>query len=180
MVEGQMVEGQIVEGRRSARPDGPQSRSRSRWVFVLLMVGMFAVYFLATRSVKGLPGWHGDYESALADSGATGRPLLIAFHAAGCPPCTAMDRTVLSEAVVQQALTRYVPVRLDVARYPALADRFAVSGTPTYALADSTGKPLAQVSGYVPVEEFLRFLKRGSDRTIEPTVSAETDRLGNP
>ena len=160
--------------RREAQPGGSQSRSRLRWVPTLLIAGMFILYLLATRSGSGLSGWSDDYESALAESTATGRPLVLALHSRGCPPCAIMDRTVLSQSVVQQALGRFVPVRLDVGKHPALAARLGVMGTPTYTLVDAMGNIVAQVSGYLSVEAFLRFLKQASSPTRTPEVSAGT------
>ncbi len=172
----------ISSSRRAAQlpPDGGPSRSRLRWVPALLIAGMFILYLLATRSVSGLSGWSDDYESALAESTATGRPLVLAFHSQGCPPCAIMDRTVLTQSVVQQTLGRFVPVRLDVGQHPALAARFDVMGTPTYTLVDATGNTVSQVSGYLSVEEFLRFLKLASSPTKTPEVSADTQPPTHP
>lgn len=177
--------GSVREGSPSRREaqlplNRSQSRSRLRWVPTLLIAGMFILYLLATRPVSGLSGWSDDYESAVAESTATGRPLVLAFHSQGCPPCAIMDRTVLTQSVVQQTLGRFVPVRLDVGQHPALAARFDVMGTPTYALVDATGNTVYQVSGYLSVEEFLRFLKQASSPTKTPASSADTQPPTHP
>jgi len=104
-----------------------------RWGPTLPIASALVLYFFLTRPTAAPAGWGNDYEAAIQEAGATGRNLILAFYSEGCPPCTAMDRTVLGTDAVRRALAEYVPVRVNVASQPELARRYQVFATPTIA-----------------------------------------------
>ena len=90
------------------------------------------------------------------------RPILAAFESSHCPPCVLMDRQVLSAEVVKSAVKNFVPVRIDAFNRTDLMERYEVPGTPTFIVVAPDGQAIDQVAGYVPVEEFLLFLKKAN------------------
>lgn len=152
---------------------------RRRWLPAAAIIAVIAVYLFATRSVSN-PGWTTNYQTAVAESEATGRPLLVAFHARGCPPCAMMDRLVFSEPIVRSALKNYVPVRIDIDKHPDIAAKFRVDATPTYAMVDVKGNDVAQTTGYTDVDGFLRFLKEGSKKLAQDGQKAGPPRADAP
>ena len=155
--------------RRSARAE--------RWGPTLLIAATLTVYFFLTRPAAAPAGWSDDYEAALKDAAATKTHVVIAFYSEGCPPCAAMDRTVLGTPKVREALFGYLPVRLDVNRQREAASHYQVFATPTFIVANEAGRPLARSEGYQSINEFVAFLKdhapRGAKRSesIAPSAS---------
>ena len=133
-----------------------------RWGPTLLIAAMLVLYFFLSRPAPAPAGWGDDYEAALKDAGATGRHVIIAFYSEGCPPCAAMDRTVLGTSEVREALLGYLPVRLDVNRQREPASRYQILATPTFVVKDGAGRSLAQREGYQSKEEFVAFLKENA------------------
>ena len=137
----------------------------SRWALRLLLVGLGVLYLFSNRPAPLLEGWKSDFGEALSEAAASNRHVLIAFSMPGCPPCVAMERTVLGTRAVRAALSDFVPARVDITGQPELANRFGVFATPTYAIVDFTGRLLAKSEGQQSIDEFLRFLSRGRDMT---------------
>ena len=133
-----------------------------RWGPTLLIASTLMLYFFLSRPAPAPAGWGDDFEAALRDAAATSRHVVIAFYSEGCPPCAAMDRTVLGTSEVREALLGYLPVRLDVNRQREPASRYQILATPTFVVTDGAGRPLAQREGYQSKEEFVAFLKENA------------------
>lgn len=133
-----------------------------RWGPTLLIAATLALYFFLSRPTAAPAGWGDDYEAALKDAAATGRHVIIAFYSEGCPPCAAMDRSVLGSPEVREALLGYIPVRLDVNRQREPARRNQVLATPTVVVLNEAGRSLARREGYQSKEEFVAFLKENA------------------
>ena len=140
----------------------PRPGRAPRWGPTLLIASAFVLYFLLSRPAAAPAGWGDDYQTALEAAGATRRHVVIAFYSEGCPPCAAMDRTVLGSPEVREALSGYLPVRLDVNREREPASRFQVFATPTFVITDEAGRELARREGYQAIEEFVAFLKENA------------------
>ena len=123
-----------------------------------VILALLAFWFVG-RPAGTPPGWGTDFDAGLTRAAAEGKNLLIAFHSEGCPPCLAMDRTVLRADVIQTALTSFVPVRVNVTQSPQVVSRFTIPGTPTYIILSPEGKVLAQTSGYQEEEDLSQFLR---------------------
>ena len=139
----------------------PSGRTK-RWGPTLLIAATLSLYFFLSRPAVAPAGWGDDFYAALKDAGATSKHVVIAFYSEGCPPCAAMDRTVLGTPEVREALSGYLPVRLDVNRHGEPARRYQIFATPTFVVTDETGRPLAQREGYQSKEEFVAFLKENA------------------
>lgn len=137
--------------RRSARAE--------RWGPTLLIAATLAVYFFVTRPAAAPPGWGTDFDSAMREAGASGKNVVVAFHSEGCPPCAAMERTVLRSDVVRTALDKFIPVRVDVTHPSESAARYLVEGTPTYLVLSPNWRLLGRAVGYQSEEAMLRLLQ---------------------
>jgi len=137
-------------------------RSNRRWGPTLLVAATLALYFFLSRPAAAPAGWGDDFEAALTDAGATSRHVIIAFYSEGCPPCAAMDRSVLGTPEVREALRGYVAIRLDVNREREAARRFQIAATPTFMVLNEAGRPIAQREGYQSKEEFVAFLRENA------------------
>jgi len=155
----------------------PSPGNPRRWGPTLLIAATFILYFFLSRPAAAPAGWGDDYKAALKDAGASGRHVIIAFYSEGCPPCAAMDRSVLGTPEVRDALFGYLPVRLDVNRHHEAASRYQVFATPTFVILNEAGRLVARREGYQSNEEFVAFLKEyappiaGSPSAVLPLES---------
>ena len=138
---------------------------RGNWGMPLALAAALVLYFFVSRPVGHPAGWGEDFDTALRQAAESGKELVVAFHSDGCPPCTAMDRTVLGSQAVQRSLADFVPVRVNVAQNPDLAQRYFVQVTPTYAVLGPSGKLVARTDGYHTEEMFVAFLQQARDAT---------------
>lgn len=114
-------------------------------------------------------GWMDDLDEAIALGQQTGEPIFIDFTGYTCTNCRAMETQVFPLEEVSSRFEKFIKVRLytdDGIKGPDLQKRqFELTGTvalPTYVLLDGlSSQKIAQVSGYIPAEEFISFLDKG-------------------
>ena len=156
----------------STKTSRRRSDALSQWGPAILVLVALGIYFSVDRPAAALTGWSDDYHASLAQAKSAERNLLLYFHSERCGPCNAMERTVLGEPEVVEALKDYVPVRVDAFRQTAIARRFGVFATPTYVVATPSEQMVTQASGYRSVEDFVSFLTLASAAMTEASASA--------
>ncbi len=97
---------------------------------------------------------------ALARARTANRLTLIDFHATWCSPCQVLERTVLGDPSVQEALEEYEFVKVDTDRQIEPSDYFNVVGLPTLVVLDSAGREVYRREGMVEAGELARALSR--------------------
>lgn len=142
--------------------DRIQPSRLARWGPALVVVGLLGAYFWATQPRTPFLAWGTDYAQALAEAAASDRQVVVAFHMPGCAPCLVMDRTVLRSAKVEQALRRFVTVRIDAMAQPELANGLGVYSTPTFLVVNPDQTVAARCQGIQPEDKFLGFLTRAA------------------
>lgn len=106
----------------------------------------------------------------LAQASREGMPVILDFYADWCISCKVMERNVFSDPKVQQAMSDYRLLQVDVtdntASDQALLDRYGLFGPPTLLFFDSSGDELAnsRILGEMDRDEFLKHLDRVSGR----------------
>jgi thiol:disulfide interchange protein len=111
--------------------------------------------------VEGGITWQTSYSAALAESQATGKPVLIDFTASWCPPCQMMKRDVWPDPQVAQLVSNsYMPLLADVdeADIQDVARRYGVNPIPTVIITDGQGAVLRQ-EGFLTRDGMLEFLR---------------------
>lgn len=109
--------------------------------------------------------WKTIESEALTIASQKKQPVIIDFTAEWCGACHELDATVFSNEKVKEALTRFVPLRLDVtAENEANAEllkKYGIMSLPAIVFIDSEGKLKEQprVNGVVSVESFLASLE---------------------
>ena len=106
--------------------------------------------------------WTTDFESAMAESAKTGKPILLDFTASWCPPCLVMKREVWPDRVVGQAVNDgTIPLLLDVdlPQNQGLAARYGVRSIPTLILIDAKGNVLRS-GGFMTAPEVIEFVSK--------------------
>lgn len=149
-----------ASGTEDAYPADPPRGGRSFrfWLYPLLAVVIALA--LQQRGASSID-WSEDFEASRALAEREGKPMLVAFSSKSCPPCIAMERTVLSKAPVTKALERFVPVKVDVWDQPEFAIRYQVQFTPSYGVLTPDGKMWAGHAGPAEIDEFVAFLDKG-------------------
>lgn len=111
-----------------------------------------------------------DYEAALTAARQTGQPVLVDFTGYTCTNCRWMEANMFTEPEVEQALSRFVRVRLYTDGVGETYTRFQqmqreVFGTvalPYYAVLQPTGTPVVAFGGLTRDRaRFVAFLQRG-------------------
>lgn len=139
-------------------------------VAVLMTIG----WWVSRRAAGPLPtppNWLTDFTAALEQAGREGRPVLLDFGAAWCPPCRAMARDVLPDARVARALEGFIAVKLDADREAELARKFRVGPIPVYIVLDAGGREVHRFEGYRDAAEFAAEIAIARTRlpTSQPT-----------
>ena len=104
---------------------------------------------------EGSPKFGTDYNKALEQAKKEGKPAVLVFSAAWCPPCQAMKKTVYPSKEVAKQHDKFVWAYLDVddEANAAAAREHGVRGIPHIQFVDSNGKSLGnQVGGTTPRE----------------------------
>lgn len=116
-----------------------------------------------------------DHDAGLDRAGREGRPLLIDFTAGWCPWCEVMDRETYGHPEVRRRVRAgFVAVRVDAdSDRPQgglgaptgrdLAAEHGVAAFPATCFADSLGRPLLCLTGYLPPDRFLLVLDYVAD-----------------
>lgn len=107
--------------------------------------------------------WREDYASALDESKASGKPVLVVFSASWCPPCKTMKRQVWPDAQVAAAVeSGFVPIYVDVdlKQYGPVVKRYDIRGIPSILVLDGEGQVVRQ-AGSMSRSQTLEFLEAG-------------------
>jgi thiol:disulfide interchange protein DsbD len=151
-----------------SRPE--PNRSHGAKAFALLV--LCCAFLVAWRSLGHGPesalasaGWTSDWDAAVQQSKATGKPALILFTADWCPACRQFESETLADSDVQKFLRdthTLVMVDLTDRNGPntARAAEFGVKAIPTLILYDQAGKEKARAFG-MPTDLFMTWLKSG-------------------
>lgn len=156
----------------------------------LLFAALLAAYSLASvyGALRGgsdpLRPWsgpleHGEWlsiedpaqlDAELLAARNAGQPLLLDWYADWCISCKVIEREVLQNAEVVDALAGYRLVRFDItastAEQRALLDRYQLFGPPALMLFDARGAELQQqrVVGEIDAKGFLARLRDANDQ----------------
>lgn len=97
--------------------------------------------------------WRSDWKEAFQIATQQHRMVFVDYFATWCEPCQIMDKNVFSKADVQQQLSDYVQLRIDVDR--STIGRFRkVEALPTYVIYDFDQREVLRIEGAKPIEIF--------------------------
>src|SRR3984957_7035643 len=100
-------------------------------------------------------GWNAD---AFARAAAEDRPILLSISAVWCHWCHVMDETTYSDpGVIETINRRFVPIRVDNDKRPAINARNNMGGWPTTAFLAPNGRTLTGAT-YLPPAQMRRAL----------------------
>jgi len=110
---------------------------------------------------NGSPKFITSYAAALKASIESGKPVVLIFSSAWCPPCQANKHNVYPSPAVQPFHDKFVSACLDTdqdANVSAM-QKFGVTGIPHIQFLDKTGKSLGSAIGGTTPDEFASLLQ---------------------
>ena len=102
--------------------------------------------------------WKTDVASAVAESAASGKPVLVDMYAEWCGWCKELERQVFSTPRFLDYAKRFVLLRVDTedrGEGGKLAARFGAYNLPTIVIFDRNLARLAKIEGFAPTEQYI-------------------------
>jgi thioredoxin-like negative regulator of GroEL len=113
--------------------------------------------------------WRTDYNAARREAIESDRPILIDFGTENCFYCKKLDASTFRDPGVVSTLNeRFIPLKIDAEREPALAQALRVQVYPTLLLAAPDGKILGVIEGYLEAGRLNDHLVRAVQTAATP------------
>jgi thioredoxin-like negative regulator of GroEL len=130
-------------------------------------------------------GWSTNYAATSAKAAGEHKPVLVFFTASWCGPCKMMVRSTLSESSVQQVLSNFARVAVDIDEQHDLAAQHGIEAVPTFVLLTDVSNEVRRTTGFQAADEFVAWLTNGLSGAKEAALRqdlarktlAESDRL---
>lgn len=125
---------------------------------ILMLAAGTAIPGKSWADTPSLP-WQ-KWDPALFDrAAAEDRYILLHMAAVWCHWCHVMERTTYKDPAVQKTIgEKFIPVRVDQDRDPALSYRYENWGWPATVMLDKDGNEIFKRRGYIPPELFQKLL----------------------
>ncbi|MDO8580806.1 MAG: cytochrome c biogenesis protein CcdA [Candidatus Omnitrophota bacterium] len=139
---------------------------RLKWVagLVSLIFGLSIIASILTPKESLVWDEYNPYKVAMAKEKK--QPVVIDFYADWCITCHELENFVFTNPTVAKQLKKFVRLRVDATDMMApsvqqVLEQYRVFGLPMIVFLDENGQEVedARVAGYVPPEEFLKFLE---------------------
>ena len=104
--------------------------------------------------------WKYNLQDALKAAKSLGKPVMIDFYTDWCGWCKKLDSDTYTDPKVNAAAAKFICVKINAEREPALAGKYGVSGYPTVIFLDSNGNLLQKIPGFLPPDRFLAAMNR--------------------
>ncbi len=132
---------------------------------------LLLVLGLATNARAEVPaGWSTNYAAALSQAAKEQEPALVFFTASWCGPCKLMARSTLSEASVEQVLSNFARVAIDIDEQREVAAEHGIEAVPTFVLLSPAGDEVRRVTGFQPPVDFVPWLTIGLSNAKEAAL----------
>lgn len=120
--------------------------------------------------------WENDLNRAAQLAKETNRLLFVHFYGDNCPPCKAMDAQVFTDQrIISEISRKFVAVRIDTAKNPALGAQFEVKAIPTDIILDEAGKVINRRQGGISADRFGQYLSYLQTLTGKTAVVAASE-----
>ncbi len=136
---------------------------------MLVFVAAFA--FIVPQA--GAITWNNNLDDALKAAKSQGKPVMIDFYTDWCSWCKKLDSDTYSDAKVNAASAKFICVKINAEKEPAIAAKYGVSGYPTIIFLDSNGNVLQKNPGFLPAAPFLQNMEKILSTAPKPTAKID-------
>jgi thiol-disulfide isomerase/thioredoxin len=119
--------------------------------------------------------WHSNLRTALKLAAAEDTPIMIDFFTEWCGWCKKLDTDTYSDPTVRELSERFICVKIDGDKEPALVAKYSVSGYPTILFLASSGDNVDTVVGYADP----RHLSEKMNAVLKQTAGPSGGRTGS-
>jgi len=128
-----------------------------------LVIFALAIFSLLPSEKKSID-WEKFSKEKLSLAQNEGKPVIIDFYADWCIPCKELDAVTFSNAKVIEESKRFMGFKADMTKtvspeVDALRTEYKIIGVPTIILIDAKGNEVRRFTGFIPADEFLKYLK---------------------
>ncbi len=152
------------------------------WRFIVLVTILASGIALVSQARRtggqDQVAWRYSYNQANIEAEENAKPLLIAFTADWCPPCTQMKAWVFSDAKIAESIEAgFVPVQIDLSSEGLpdqhLADKYGVINIPTFLTLTTDGRPISITTGYLTKDQLMAWLENATERYVQMSTQAQ-------
>ncbi|MCH8010814.1 MAG: thioredoxin fold domain-containing protein [Candidatus Marinimicrobia bacterium] len=131
----------------------------------LIVIPVFVTTALLAVTVTGRevqPFMDLSFDHALELAGTQDKIIMAKFYADWCHLCRKMDKETFTDPDVQEALTLFIPIRVDVDQRQGfkLAQDVGVVSLPTIVFFDPSGKVVGKYVGFHSPDTLKRILEK--------------------
>ncbi|MCH8326573.1 MAG: thioredoxin fold domain-containing protein [Bacteroidetes bacterium] len=130
-------------------------------VFSIIILGVGVYQILPSNEIT--IDWKDYSEANLITSKNNGRPVLIDIYADWCIPCKELDHFTFSDPRVVEISKKFDNYKADMTHtlspeVEKIRTKYKIIGVPTLLLINSEGDEVKRITGFVPPEEFYKYL----------------------
>jgi thiol:disulfide interchange protein len=129
-------------------------------LIALAVAGVVGVSEWRSAHAHELIPWRTDLATAQQEARAQHKPVFAYFTASWCPPCQKMKSTTWADNAVNDAMSKYVPVKIDIDADRADAERFGINSIPAYRVLSEDAQLLRSREGRMYPEEMVAWLEK--------------------
>lgn len=139
---------------------------------------MLTTLSASAQDAPGVP-WLDSLDEALSRARAEDKLVFLDVYADWCPPCVMMLQQTFTDPKVVEALTRFVPLKVDADEDAETAGRYYVEALPTLLVLNADGGPIGRAEGFLDASQFVAFLER-SEQRLEEVRRLEREAQADP
>lgn len=140
------------------------TRVRKGLGIVMTTAGAFGVLAWALTPAGSLE-WREDFQAAVAQARAEGRPYIVDFGASWCQACGELERETFADPAVMAEGARFVAVHVDLSPGQDTEDKrellrsYAQRGLPLVVMHGSDGREVHRVTQFIEPAEMLSLMQ---------------------
>lgn len=138
--------------------------------FLGLLAGIIVLIFSGYADAID---WQADFDKAINEASAKSMPVMIDFYAGWCGWCKKMDKDTYANKEVDALSKRFICVKVDGDKSPALKEKYGIKGYPATVFLDSGGNIIKKAVGYTKPKDFLGIMNSAFSAASSSAASSQ-------